>query len=147
MLIVIKHFYKEETTACIYTIYLYDVTVIYVILNVLLFNAVLLFDIGCQNTAFVSVNQFFTDRSKAVLLLWFIFYIYVSCFSGIFVCSLQPCGHLLVKGWPFGSLLCEVFLWFYHFSLWCPGSGDVLDCIPDFCVLTYFVHHNFLKLR
>ena len=48
--------------------------------------------------SFFSVNQFVTDRSKAVLLLWFIFYIYVSCFSGIFVGSLQPCGHLLVKG-------------------------------------------------
>ena len=39
-----------------------------------------------------------TDRSKAVLLLWIIFVIYVSCLSCFLVCSLQPCGHLLGKG-------------------------------------------------
>ena len=41
---------------------------------------------------------FFSDRSKAVLLLWFLFVIYVSCLSCCLICSLQPCGHLLGKG-------------------------------------------------
>ena len=36
------------------------------------------------------------------------FVIYVSCLSCFLVCSLQPCGHLLGKDWPFGSL-CVVF--------------------------------------
>ena len=42
----------------------------------------------------------FTDRSKAVLLLWTICVIYVLCLS-----ALVPCGHLLRKGWPLGSCL------------------------------------------
>ena len=42
----------------------------------------------------------FTDHSKAVLLLWILLVIYVSCVSLLccFVCSLQPCNHLLGKG-------------------------------------------------
>ena len=44
------------------------------------------------------VKNIFTDCSKAVLLLWIIFVVYVSCLSCFRVCSLQPCGHLLGKG-------------------------------------------------
>ena len=39
------------------------------------------------------------------------------------------CGHLLGNGWPLGSLVCDVFLCFCHFHVWCPGSGVVFDCI------------------
>ena len=39
------------------------------------------------------------------------------------------CGHLKGKGLPVGSLVCDVFLCFCHFPMWCPGSGVVLDCI------------------
>ena len=74
------------------------------------------------------------------LLLWILFVICVSCLSWWLVCSLQPCGHLLGKGWPLGS-----FVWcllvFCHFPIWCPGSGVVFDCyilIPDICLLHYF---------
>ena len=69
--------------------------------------------------------------SKTVLLFWILFVIYVSCLSCCLVCSLQPCGHLLGKGWPHGSLVCDVFLCFCHFPMWCPGSGVVLDCIDS----------------
>ena len=52
------------------------------------------------------------------------------CGSFLFrVCSLQPCGHLLGKDWPLGSLVCDIFLCFCHFPMWCPGPGVVLDCI------------------
>ena len=51
------------------------------------------------------VKIFFTDHSKTVLLLWIIFVIYVSCLSCFLVCSLQPCGNLLGKGWPLGSIV------------------------------------------
>ena len=54
---------------------------------------------------------------------------YVSCLSCFIVCSLQPCGHLMRNGWPLGSLVCDVFLCFCHFPMWCSGSGVVLDCI------------------
>ena len=30
-----------------------------------------------------------------------------------------PCGHLLGKGWPLGSLVCDVFLCFCHFPCRC----------------------------
>ena len=78
--------------------------------------------------------MFFTDRSKAVHLLWIIFVIYVSCVSCFLVCSLQPCGHLLEKGKPLGSLVCNVLL--------CGVLGQVwylIVSISDICLLTYFV--------
>ena len=61
----------------------------------------------------------------------FCYVIYVLCLSCFRVCSLQPVGHLLGKGWPFGSLVCDVFNRFCHFPMWCPGSGVVLDCIDS----------------
>ena len=36
--------------------------------------------------------------------------IYVSYLSCFLVCSLQPCRHLLGKGWALGSLVCDVSL-------------------------------------
>ena len=77
----------------------------------------------------VTSHIFFTGNSKAMLLLWILFAIYVSCLSCFPVCSLQPCGHLLGKGWPLGSLVCDIFLCFCHFPMWFPESGVVLDCI------------------
>ena len=43
--------------------------------------------------------EYFTDRSKAVFLLWII-YIFLSCvcFAFVSVCLFMPCGHLLGKG-------------------------------------------------
>ena len=35
------------------------------------------------------------------------------------VCSLQPSGHVLRKGCPLGSLVCDVFLCFCHCAIWC----------------------------
>ena len=29
------------------------------------------------------------------------------------------------------SLVCDVFLRFCHFLIWCPGSGVVIDCIDS----------------
>ena len=36
-----------------------------------------------------------------------VFFIYVLCFSCFLVCSLQPCGLLLGKGWPLGYFVCD----------------------------------------
>ena len=42
---------------------------------------------------------------------------------------LQPCGHLLGKGLLLGYLVCDAFLCLLRFSIWCPGSGVVLDYV------------------
>ena len=81
-------------------------------------------------------SKYFTDRSKAVLLLWIICVIYVLYFSCDYVCSLLPCGHLLGKGWPLGSCLWCVFVTFP-----CGIMGQVwylIASIPEFCRLSYF---------
>ena len=46
-----------------------------------------------------SVN-YFTDRSKAVLLLWIFDALFLSfvCYAFVRVCLYVPCGHLLGKG-------------------------------------------------
>ena len=64
--------------------------------------------------------KYFTDRSKAVLLLWIICFIYVLCLSSLCVCSLLPYGHLLGKGWPLCSRLwcLIVFLSLSHVVSW-----------------------------
>ena len=74
-----------------------------------------------------------------MLLLKILLVIYVTCLACCFVCSLQYCGHLLEKGWPLGSLVCDVLLYFVTFPC------DVLDqmsylivSIPDLCLLPYF---------
>ena len=58
------------------------------------------------------------------------FVIYVTCLSCFLTCLFiaalwSPAG----KGLTSGLLVCEVFLCFCHFTMWCPGSGVVLDCI------------------
>ena len=46
-----------------------------------------------------SSKNIFTDRSKAVLLLWIIYVIFVLfCYAFMHVCLLMPCGHLPGKG-------------------------------------------------
>ena len=43
--------------------------------------------------------------------------------------GLQPFGHLLGKGWPLDSFVCDVFLCFCHLLFLSPsGSGVVFDC-------------------
>ena len=62
------------------------------------------------------------------------------CFvSYCLFCSLQPCGHLLGKGWPLGSLVCDVFLFFVTFL-----NGGLCQVrylivwIPDLNFFPYF---------
>ena len=45
---------------------------------------------------------------EVVPLLWIIFVIFVSCLSCFLIWLLQPCGHLLEKGWSL-VLLCVMF--------------------------------------
>ena len=85
-------------------------------------------------------SKYFTDRSKAVLLLW-IFYVFVlSCVCYVFVrvCLYVLCGHLLGEGWPLGSRL-WCLLWVCHFPIGILGQvWYLIVSIPDLCTFTYF---------
>ena len=60
------------------------------------------------------------------------------------VCSLRPCSHLLGKGRPLGSLVCDVYRVFVTFQygvlgrVWC-----LIVWIPDIYLLFYFKIYNF----
>ena len=62
---------------------------------------------------------------------------------------LQLFGHLLGKGWPPGSLVCDVFLCFCHFPIWCPGSGVVFDGLDSWSLPSpYFnLMHTYAKFN
>ena len=93
-----------------------------------------------RETGFSPPVKYFTDRSKAVLLLWIFYVLVLSCVCYVFVrvCLYVLCGHLLGKGWPLGSRL-----WCLTMSLslshWCPGSGVVLDCIDSWSLHPYLL--------
>ena len=75
--------------------------------------------------------KYFTDRSKAVLLLW-IFYVFVlSCVcyvlcASVYCASWSPAGKGLTSWLSF--VVSSVSLSLSH---WYPGSGVVLDCIDS----------------
>ena len=85
--------------------------------------------------------KYFTDSSKAVLLLW-IFYVFVLscvCYVFVHVCLYVLCGHLLGKGWPLGSRL-WCLLWVCHFPIGILGQvWYLIVSIPDLCTLTYLM--------
>ena len=76
--------------------------------------------------------KYFTDCSKAVLLLW-IFYVFsvlcLLCLSvRLFICALwSPTGKGLTSRLSF-VVSCGVSL---SLSNWYPGSGVLLDCIES----------------
>ena len=56
----------------------------------------------------------------------FFIYLLFVMLSCLFIAALwSPAG----KGDSLGSLVCDVFLCFCYFLMWCPGLGMVLDCI------------------
>ena len=100
-----------------------------------------------KNNCFNPPVKYFTDRSKAVLLLW-IFYVFVlSCVCYVFVrvCLYVLCGPLLGKGWPIGFRL-----WCLSVSMslsqWYPGSYVVLDCIDSWSLHPYLLWSNYCNL-
>ena len=81
--------------------------------------------------------KYFTDRSNAVLLCGSFVFCCFLCFSCFRVCSLLPCGHLLGKGWHFGS--CSwCLLYLCYFPMLYPGSGVVLDCIVSWSLPSFW---------
>ena len=75
----------------------------------------------------------------AVLLLWIVCVIYVLCLSCFRICSLLPCGYLLVKGLT-AWLLFVMFNYVFG-TFPCGILGQVrylIVSIPDLCRLSYF---------
>ena len=54
---------------------------------------------GSRKPFFRGGPNIFTGRSKAVLLLWIMLFLFQTGFCNAFkrVCLLMPCGHLLVR--------------------------------------------------
>ena len=103
-----------------------------------LFNKLLL----KLQTSYIKMNliTFLTGGSKAVLLLGVFLW---NCILCLYASFLQPCGHMLGKGWSLGCLVCDVFLFFFcNFPTWCPGSGVVFDCINSW----YFFLSSLLEI-
>ena len=78
-----------------------------------------------------SPEKYFTDRSKAVLLLW-IFYVFFCLVFAMPLCaSVYMC--LVVTYWERADLLALVGCQTVSLSLshWYPGSGVVIDCIDS----------------
>ena len=65
-----------------------------------------------------------------------VFFLLCVCYVFVRVCICVFCGHLLGKGWPFGSRFwcLTASLSLYH---WFPGSGVVLDCIDSWSLHPY----------
>ena len=87
----------------------------------------------------IKILTYFYWRSNAVLLLWTICVISVSCFPCFSVCSLLPCGHLPGKWNYLLALVCDVYLCFCHFPKWYPGSGVMLDCIDSWSLSPFLL--------
>ena len=80
---------------------------------------------------FKSSSNYFTDRSKAVLLLWIFYDFSVSSllclYARLFICDLwSPVGKGLTYWLSFVMSTVRLSL-----SHWYPGSGVVLDCIDS----------------
>ena len=74
----------------------------------------------------------FTDT----LFLLFSCHVCLCMLSCLFL--VQPCDYLLGKGWPLGSLVCDVFLFFITFPYGVLGQVWYLILwIPDLCLLLY----------
>ena len=82
----------------------------------------------------------FQSGTSFVDLLCFCAVLCLLCF--VCVCLYVLCGHLLGKGWPFGSRL-WCLLWVCHFPIGILGQvWYLIVSIPDLCTLTYFYNEQ-----
>ena len=69
----------------------------------------------------------------------FLLFVLHVCMSYCLVCSLQPCGNLLGKGWPLSIFFIAVFLCFVTFPYGVLGQvWYLIVSNPDLCRLPYF---------
>ena len=80
-----------------------------------------------SSNMFKPSSNFLTDRLKAMLLLWILFIICVSCHIVLYV--LAALWSLLGKNDLLALLHLMFFLCYCHFPIWCSGSDGVFDCM------------------
>ena len=93
----------------------------------------------CRETSLSPPVKYFTDRSRALLLLWILFVVCVLCLS----CFLSFHFSLMVNCWERANLLACLYKKFslYFVTLPCGVLGQVshkIILIPDLLPLTYF---------
>ena len=85
--------------------------------------------------------KYFTDRSKAVLLLWIFYVMFCLVFAMSLCASVYMC--FLVTCWERVDLLalvCGVLLCVCHFPIGILGQvWYLIVLIPDLCTLTYLL--------
>ena len=69
-----------------------------------------------RETSFATKKYFYIPFQGGISFVDHSCYFYVLCLSYFRICSLLPCGHMLGKGRPLGSLI--VFLSLYHVVSW-----------------------------
>ena len=91
-----------------------------------------------MNSSFITTRPGLLDTTNTSIFLTFDQMHWKLMLCVILSCLfLEPSGHLLGKGCPLGSLVCDVFLCVCHFPIWCPGSGVVFDCY-GFLIFAFF---------
>ena len=91
---------------------------------------------------FIPVNIFSQVMSGWLLLGWTGTMRNLICHA-CHVCFLQPCGHLLGKGWPLGSLVYDVLLCFVTFPYRVLGHvWYLIISISDLCLRLYLFKDN-----
>ena len=101
----------------------------FVILVLYYYTRKLFYHLKQAQKSISNLSNYFTDRSKAVLLLWiFCSVLWLLCLCArLFICALwSPAGKGLTSWLSF--VVSSVSLSLSH---WYPGSGVVLDCIDS----------------
>ena len=94
-------------------------------------------EVGTMTLVKALQQKYFTDRSKAVLLLWIFLFIHISCLLFCLVCSLQHCDHLLSL---FSCVWCFLlFLSLSHVMSWV-RCGTLLN---RFLIFAFFITLTF----
>ena len=147
----IIHFFQiRKQTFCVKTMYLFDVTVIFVTLNALPFNAVLLLDNGLPKYiigGFSSKIFLLTVPRRCFFCGSFLLFMFRVCHAFLSV----HCSHV-VTCWERADPVARFYVKFSCIcaTFPCGVLGQVwhlIVMVSALCLLNYFIHYKFLKLN
>ena len=97
--------------------------------------------------------KYFTDRRRCFFCGSLMLFLSCFCYAFVHICLLMPCGHLLGKGLPLGSLLwcligilCQLWCLILSISDLCPLSYFNLSFHAFCCLLIFFSSQLFQKI-